>query len=155
MGAHHLDVEMSLELDSSGESVCVVVQANGPLPEATMRLSRFTADEVDVLAAEAALPALGEGESAARELAVGEELVGDVGLTASVSVDGESIGSTFLAVRFTEHGFVTAGSLGLLDDAELLADRDAGRLTEAEYQEKLHELHVVDVGGEGVEVSPR
>lgn len=147
----HASTVVSLELGSSGESACVVVEAIQSVPGATVTLHRY-ADGVDTVSAEAAIPALEEGERAARELAAGGTFVGDVGLTASVSVGDEGIGSMFLAVRSTEHGLVTAPSLGLLDDAELSADLEAGRLTEAEYQVKLHELH--QVGGEWTETTP-
>lgn len=134
--------QVSLELSSSGESACVVVEAIDPVPPATITLYRY-ANGVDTVSAEADIPALKNGEQAASELAVGETLVGDVGLTASVSVGDRSVGSIFLAVRATEHGLVTAPSLGLLDDSELRSDLEAGRLSEAEYQVKLHELNQV------------
>lgn len=141
-GITESSTQMSLELSSSGESACVVVEAIDSVSRAKVTLRRY-ADGVDTVSAEAEIPALARGEQAASELAVGDAFEGDVGLTASISVGDEAIGSVFLAVRATEHGLVTAPSLGLLDDAELRADLEAGRLTEAEYQAKLHDLNQV------------
>ena len=131
---------LSLEVSPSGKSACVVVEAIDSVSAGTVTLYRY-ADGVDTVGAEAATPALERGDRVARELAVTEDFVGDVGLTASLSVGDSSIGSTFVAVRATEDGFVTAPTLGMLDDAELRADLDAGRLTEAEYRAKLSELN--------------
>lgn len=141
-GVSDVSTVLSLEVGSSGESACVVVEAVVPVSSGTVTLFRY-ANGVDTVSAEAAIPALDRGERVARELAVGEKFVGDVGLTASMSVGDAAIGSMFLAVRATEHGLVTAPTLEMLDDAELRADLEAGRLTEAEYRVKVIELHQV------------
>jgi len=107
-------------------------------------LYRYEAvDDSVVVVAQETIPALAEGQQVVCALPIGAAWAGDIGLSAGpVATGGESLGTMFLAVRSTGGRIVTAPTLSSLDEAELTADHDAGRITDAEYYLRIHELHV-------------
>jgi hypothetical protein len=120
----------------------IVVDARTSTPAATVLLWRYeVADDSSVVVAQQTIPALAEGEQMVCTLPIGAAWAGDIGLSASVDPGGESLGTMFLAVRSTDGRTVTAPSLSALDDAELTADLDAGRISEEEYNRRISELH--------------
>lgn len=138
-------VEVSATLDKAKRHVRVVVTAFESMPASVLVLYRYQGAEDDKAStpSKASLPALSAGERAVRTLAVGEPLVGDVGLSPAVEVGGQTTGSDFIAVRGTSGRVVTAATLDTLDEAELNADYKAGRVSEREFHTRTIELDAV------------
>lgn len=137
--------DVSVALDASGRQVQVAVTAVEAMSASDLTLYRYqgATDSQGSTPSKVTLPALSAGQRAVRTLPVGQQLVGDTGLSAAVAVGDRMMGSGFVAVRPTGGRVVSAATMGGLDEAELEADRDAGRLTAREFHRDLAELHVV------------
>jgi len=125
------------------ESWEVDVAALDDLPPSTLTLRWIAADDTVTTVQTADLPAIDSGDGVLATFPIREAPVGDVGVTAVVATGEQQLGAGFVAIRATDNGLVVAPTLGLLDQAELDADRAAGRIDEAEYQRRLSELHRV------------
>jgi hypothetical protein len=133
-------VEIELSLLESGGAVRVSVDPVVRVDAATLRVELWAGNS-SIATTDTPLGDLLPGKSARRDVAIGSLPAGDVGIVAEIRTGKGSAGSKFLAVREHHGRVVAAGSLAQLGDALLVADRAAGRLTEAAYLTALTERH--------------